>query len=192
MKYQGELFELGDKKAVTTKLKEIFEKSEDAVKKHLDGLVEAAKLDRYINSQDFKFLKLGYRFKHTFKIAKDGSKEIFHYLLDKEGRELWQGLSTISEEGVVFNIFEVTIQQQEVSTAIYKLLDKIGFKKIEGSYGSGSLGTNFQEFMKVYVVTNDAVKAAYATPAGKALNKALDNRFKTTKIKVTKNKVKLY
>jgi hypothetical protein len=65
MKYQDELFELGDKNEVKAKLKELFDKSDSEIKKWLDEFLEATELDKYINSQDFKFLKLGYRFTHT-------------------------------------------------------------------------------------------------------------------------------
>ncbi len=167
--------------------------SDDVAKKYLDELIETKKLDDYINNQNFKFRKLGYKFTHGLSIAKDGTKEINLYLINKNGERLWQGLSTISKDGVLFNIFEVTIQQQEVSTAMYKLLDKIGFIKTEASYGSGSLGTNYKEFMKVYDnILDNKVEAVFSTPAGKALNKALENKFKPIDIIITEKKVKLY
>ena len=156
----------------------------EAAEKYLDGLLEKF-LDDFINSQNFAFRKLAYVFSHTLTIAKDGTKEIYHYLIIN-GQKKLQGFSTISKEGVLFNVFDVTEQQKEISTAMYKLLDKIGFEKIEGSYGSGSLGTNYKEFMKVYNITKDAEAAAFATPAGKALNKALDNKFKPVDIVITR------
>jgi hypothetical protein len=62
---------------------------------------------------------------------------------------------------------------------MYNFLDKIGFNNVRGSYsGNGSLNVNYDEFMKAYKATNDKEIAALATPAGKALNKALDNKFK--------------
>ncbi|WP_277013419.1 hypothetical protein [Flavobacterium lindanitolerans] len=51
---------------------------------------------------------------------------------------------------------------------------KIGFNNVRRLYSeNGSLNVNYDEFMKVYKKI-----AALATPAGKALNKALDNKFK--------------
>jgi len=182
----------GTQKEIDELAKKLDELSEEAGKKYLDDLLEQKKLDDFINSQNFKFRKLGYIFKHEIYHAKDGTKEINLYLINKNGEKLWQGLSTISKEGTLFNIFEVSLQQQEVSTAMYKLLDKIGFVKVEASYGSGSLGTNYNEFMKVYNNNIDnRVEAAFATPAGKAINKALDNRFKPVDIIITEKKVKL-
>lgn len=45
-------------------------------------------------------------------------------------------------------------------------------------FGNGFLKVNYDEFMKVYEITNNAIKAAYSTPAGKGLNKALGNQFR--------------
>jgi hypothetical protein len=101
-------------------------------------------------------------------------------------------MSTITKDGVLFNMFDVSIQQQEVSTAMYKLLDKIKFEKIEASYGSGALGTNYAEFMNVYQISKNPIEASLATPAGKALNKALDGKFKPVDIVITEHKVKLF
>jgi len=158
---------------------------------YLDELVHKS-FDDEINAKDFKFRKLGYKFAHDFTIAKDGVKEITHYLISSNGEKLWQGMSTISKDGVLFNMFDVSIQQQEVSTAMYKLLDKIKFEKIEASYGSGALGTNYAEFMKVYEVSKNPTEAVLATPAGKALNKALEGKFKPVDIVITEHKVKLF
>lgn len=158
---------------------------------YLDELTHSS-FDDEINAKDFKFRKLGYKFAHDFFIAKDGVKEITHYLINRNGEKLWQGMSTITKDGVLFNMFDVSIQQQEVSTAMYKLLDKIKFEKIEASYGSGALGTNYAEFMNVYQVSKNPIEAALATPAGKALNKALDGKFKPVDIVITDHKVKLF
>lgn len=49
IKYQDELFELGDKKAVNAKLKEIFDKTEDEVRKHLDEIKKLAKHRIFVN-----------------------------------------------------------------------------------------------------------------------------------------------
>lgn len=191
LEYKGFVVFRGSKKAVAKFVKELDEMGEEAAVKYLDNLLGKS-LDDYINAQNFRFLKLGYKFSHSFTVAKDGVKEITHYLINKSGEKLWQGISTISDEGILFNMFEVSIQQQDVSTAMYKLLDKIGFEKIEASYGSGSLGTNFKEFMKVYNVSNNAVEAAYSTPAGKAIVKSLGNKYKPIDIVITENKVKMY
>ena len=77
---------------------------------------------------------IGYVFTHTRHLAIDGSTDLFHYLIDKSGNKIMQGISNISKEGVLSNVFEVTIQQQEVSTAIYILLEKIEFKSVEAPY----------------------------------------------------------
>ena len=183
----------GTQKEIDELAEKLKKMSDKEAKKYLNDLLKSKKIDEFINSQNFKFRKLGYSFTHSFNIAKDGIMEINLYLINKNGDKLWQGLSTISKDGTLFNIFEVTIQKQDVSTAMYKFLDKIGFSKVEASYGSGSLGTNYNEFMKVYNKTLDnKVEAAFATPAGKALNKALDNRFKPVDIIITEKKVKLF
>ncbi|WP_294307724.1 hypothetical protein [uncultured Chryseobacterium sp.] len=75
---------------------------------------------------------------------------------------------------------------------MYKLLDKIGFETIEASYGSDSLSSNFKALMKVYNISNDAVEAAYSNPAGRAIVKALNNKYKPIDIVITENKVKMY
>ena len=176
-KYQGHLFELGDKKAVTTKLKELFDKSDDEVKKWLDEFLEAIELDKYINSQDFKFLKLGYRFTHTMRKFDNGIIDIAMFLIDKNGKKITQGYSQIVD-GVLDNIFDVTIQKHDVSTAMYQFVDKVGFNKIVGLYsGRGSLNVNYIEFMETYNKTGNKIEAALNTPAGKALKKALKNEF---------------
>lgn len=177
--------------AIADKLKGM---SDDVAKKYLDELIETKKLDDYINNQNFKFRKLGYKFTHTFKRAKDGVLEINHYLKDLNGDRFWQGSSTISKDGVLFNVFEVKVQKVEVSTAMYKLLDKYGFVKVEAHYGSGSLGTNYKEFMKVYnKILDNRVEAAFATPGGKALNKALSNKFIPDNIIIRENdKIELF
>nr|WP_314494650.1 hypothetical protein [uncultured Chryseobacterium sp.] len=180
----------GTAKEVAELAKKLENMSKEAAEKYLDDLLEKY-LDDYINSQNFAFRKLGYIYNHTFNIAQDGTKEIYHYLIIN-GEKKVQGFSTISKDGVLFNVFEVTEQQKEISTAMYKLLDKIGFEKVEASYGSGSLGTNYKEFMKVYNISHDAEAAAFATPAGKGLNKALDNKFKPVDIVITTDNVKMY
>ena len=137
-------------------------------------------------------IKLGYTFTHTIRKAKDGILEVNHYLKNENGEIFLQGFSTITKEGVLFNVFDVTVQQQEVSTAMYTLLEKIGFVKVEAQYGSGSLGTNYAKFMEVFEKTNDKVLAAKETPAGKALNKVFNNQFDPTEIKIEKNKIYLF
>lgn len=178
--YAGEKIAEGDTKHLKAVLGDIFPYAAKDIDilKYLNELVESRKLDDYINSLKFKFNELGYRFTHTKKVAKDGVLDITMYLFDNNGQKLFQGLSEISK-GKLSNYFDVTIQKNEVSTAMYKLLDRIGFEKVEGVYiGGGSISTNYDEFMKVYLKTNDAYQAAYNTPAGKALNNALDNSFK--------------
>ncbi|MDR6968494.1 hypothetical protein J2X31_002517 [Flavobacterium arsenatis] len=184
----------GTRKEIDDLAKKLDELSEEAGKKYLDDLLEQKKLDDFINSQNFKFRKLGYIYSHFIRKSKDGVLEINHYLKSNKGELYWQGMSTISKDGVLFNVFEVTLQQHDVSTAMYKLLDKYGFSKIEAHYGSGSLGTNYKEFMKIYSIEKDnRIEAALATPAGKALNKALNNKFTPTNIIIKENdKIELF
>ncbi len=174
----------GSKKAVAKFAKELEEMGEEAAVKYLDDLIGKS-LDDYINAQDFKFLKLGYRFTHSLSI-KNGVKDITHYLLDQSGTKLWQGISTI-EKGVLENVFEVSVKGEEVSVAMYKLLDKIGFKKIIGSYyGGGKLDTNYKVFIEVYERTGDKILSAKSTPACRALIKAIDKNIESTNIVIDK------
>ncbi|WP_374444285.1 hypothetical protein [Epilithonimonas sp.] len=145
-------------------------------------------LDDFINAQNFAFRKLGYLYTHSLSVAKDGTKEIFHYLFDKTGEKLWQGMSIISKDGLLSNVFEVTIQKQEISTAMYKLLEKIEFKEVKGLYlANGTYKTNYIEFMKTYTATGDKTAAALSTPAGKALNKVFNNIFIPSDIEIIEN-----
>ncbi|MEZ0007467.1 hypothetical protein ABH942_002848 [Flavobacterium sp. 28YEA47A] len=170
-----------DKTEIERYLKELFSNTQKTInetKSYLDDWADSKKLDDFINSKKFKFRELGYRFTHTLKKGKDGLIDISMFLTDKKGDKFWQGYSTISN-GFLENVFDVTIQKQDISTAMYNFLDKIGFNNVRGSYsGNGSLNVNYDEFMKVYKATNNKEIAAFATPAGKALNKALDNKFK--------------
>jgi hypothetical protein len=163
----------------------------EAAEKYLDNLLQKY-LDDYINAQNFKFRQSGYTFTHSFTIAKDETKDFAFYLVDSAGNKELQGFSNISKDGVLFNTFDVKVQRQDVSTAMYKLLDKVGFEKVEGSYGAGSLGQNFEIFMNVYKKQGNALEAAYATPAGKGLNKATNNKFKPVDIVITEKKVTMF
>ena len=157
--------------------------------KLIEELEEATQksLDDFINAQNFAFRKLGYSFTHSLTIAKDGTKDILHYLVDKEGNKFLQGISTISKEGLLSNVFEVTIQQQEISTAMYKLLEKIGVDEVEGVYlAKGTYSTNYVEFMKTFESTGNKIDAALNTPAGKSLNKVFNNSFRPYEILIEK------
>ncbi|MDR2234706.1 MAG: hypothetical protein LBE92_01155 [Chryseobacterium sp.] len=189
LEYKGFTVFRGSKKEVATFARELEEMGEEAAIKYLDELLGKS-LDDYINSQGFKFLKLGYKFSHSFSI-KNGVKDITHYLVNESGEKLWQGISII-EKGVLENVFEVSIQGQDVSTAMYKLLDKIGFEKIIGSYyGGGTLNTNYKVFIEVYEETADKILSAKSTPAGKALIKALGKDVEPTNIVIDKTNKKV-
>ncbi len=110
LEYKGFVIFKGSKKAVAKFAKELDEMGEEAAVKYLDDLIGKS-LDDYINAQDFRFLKLGYKFTHSFTLAKDGVKEIIHYLVNDSGTKVWQGISTISKEGKLFNMFEVSLQK---------------------------------------------------------------------------------
>jgi hypothetical protein len=158
---------------------------------YMEMVAKRLELDEFINSQNFRFRELGYRFTHSFRKTIEGTIDITMYLIDKNGNKLIQGYSTIVND-VLENVFEVTIQKSDVSTAMYQFLNRIGFKKVIGLYnGSGSLSVNYIEFMKNFKVTNDKVKAAFSTPAGKALNKALDNNFFPKKVIIDDNNKKV-
>ena len=77
MKYQGHLFELGNKKAVTTKLKEIFDKTDSEVKKWLDDALERRKI----------FLKWAEKFEKKFHLHFDGEFKV----KSKKGVEKLEG-----------------------------------------------------------------------------------------------------
>ncbi|AWM13591.1 hypothetical protein DI487_06760 [Flavobacterium sediminis] len=131
---------------------------------------KSKELDDLINN-------LSYKFSHKIRKSLDGVIDISMYVIDPYEKKIIQGYSSINN-GILENVFEVTLQKHDISTAMYKFLDQIGFDKVRGLYsGRGSLNTNYIEFMKVYNTTRDKTKAAFATPAGKALNKALNNKF---------------
>ena len=71
-------------------------------------------------------------------------------------------MSLISKDGLLSNVFEVTIQKQEISTAMYKLLEKIEFKEVEGLYlANGTYKTNYIEFMNTFIKNSVSSQVTY-------------------------------
>ncbi|WP_236554730.1 hypothetical protein [Flavobacterium sp. 9AF] len=165
--------------------------SDDVAEKYLDELIETKKLDDFINAKDYKFRKLGLRFQHSFKNFKTGMKEINHYIIDSNGKKILQGTSSIDKEGILFNVFDVSFDYkgQDISKAMYELIKKYNFEKIECSFPAKSMKDNYDAFMKVYKnVLDNKVEAALSTPAGKSITKIFENKFKPTNITITEGK----
>jgi hypothetical protein len=92
------------------------------------------------------------------------------HIIEKVNESTLVGYSTINNNGVLTNVFEVpvSLRQMGISRAMYQRLNSLGFNAIEASYNPVS--DNFKAFLKVYSPTkSNDVEAAMATPAAKAM-----------------------
>jgi len=150
----------------TAKKKVVGELAENVTEKNVrEGVTQTTAKNIY------KFEERGYSYKLDASIAKDGTKDFTHYL-DKDGESIVVGISSISKDGELSNVFSVPeeLQGHGVSKAIYKQLADEGFSSVSSLYPARGLNTNYRAFMEAYDPTkNNFVEAAMSTPASKAL-----------------------
>ena len=147
------------------------------VREAIEALIKKSKTDVPSIPTGFKyqFEKEGYAYSSTPDMRTDGTLTITHSLKKEDGSIIPCGASTITNEGVLENMFEIreSLKNKEISKAMYSRVLNEDVKSISSFYGAqgrfGLISDNYVAFMKEYNISKDPVKAALATPEGKVL-----------------------